>query len=217
VSFPAGGPFPVSLNDAERLRHLVGEARAAAQRDEGDFIEMGVFKGGSAALLAREMKAAGCRHLLHLLDSWEGQPSSIDQDADVEESLRVLGVSSDGARAFFATASEEGVRELLDHLGLLPICRTYRGWVADTLPGISGPFAFAHVDLDFYAPVREALDHLLPRMTPQGVIVVDDYGVEGSRRFPGVEAAVRDAIEGSSWKVEPLGGQIDQSVRLVRG
>lgn len=35
---------------------------------------------------------------------------------------------------------------------------------------------FAHVDVDFYQGTKESLTYIWPRLTPNGVIVVDDYG-----------------------------------------
>lgn len=216
MSSPPEPTRPMSLNDPARLRLLRDEARRAASRRDADFIEMGVFRGGSALLLARELAAAGSPHLLHLLDSWEGPRPTTREDAGSHQVVGKLDATFDDVRAALSGASEEEVRELLAAHGVLDRCRTHRGWFEDTLPSIPGPFALAHVDCDFYLPVRQCLAHVLPRMAPGGVVVVDDYGVAGSRRFPGVERAVRESIGGTTWRIEPLGGAIDQSVRLVR-
>ena len=48
-------------------------------------------------------------------------------------------------------------------------------------------FAFVHLDFDFYESTRAALDWLIPRMSPGGVIVFDDYEWH---RCPGVKRAI---------------------------
>lgn len=195
----------LSVNDATRLRLLAAEALYQAFLDEGDFIEMGVFRGGSALWMAIALLQAKSRRTLHLLDSWEGLPELAEQD---EGALLTGG--------FFNTATESQVRELMARLNVGQYCRTYKGWFKDTLPAIPGPFALAHVDGDLYESCKVCLDHVLPRMTPHGSIIVDDYGTPETRRFPGVKKAVQESIEGTEWIVCPPGGERDQSVKLVR-
>jgi O-methyltransferase len=59
-------------------------------------------------------------------------------------------------------------------------------------------FAFVHLDFDFYESTRRALDWLIPRMSPGGVIVFDDYEWH---RCPGVKRAIDEfglAVERSA-------------------
>lgn len=195
-----------SVNDPIRLALLRAEARRQAFHAEGDFIEMGVYRGGTALLLAEALRQWHPRGRLDLLDSWQGMPKPTFEDG-----AALIG------EGFFADASEAAVRQLLQAHGLLDLCTTHAGWFEDTLPALRGPFSFAHVDCDYYAPVLFCLRHLLPRMTARGTIVIDDYGSEGPRSFPGVARAVHQAVEGTSWQVLPLGGARDQSVILLRG
>ena len=195
----------ISLNDRARLLLLLAEARRQALHGEGDFIELGVFHGGSALLLAFALKEARSARRLQLLDSWEGLPPPGPDDAGT-----FVG------EGVFAAASEGAVGDLLARLQLAQHCQLRRGWFASTLPPLQGPFALAHVDCDLHDSVKLCLDHLLPRMTPRGTIVVDDYGTPGQQRFPGVAKAVQEAIAGTPWRVLPLGGNLDQSVLLIR-
>jgi hypothetical protein len=56
-------------------------------------------------------------------------------------------------------------------------------------------------------------------MSEHGILVVDDYGTQELRRFPGVSRAVEECLrqEGSGWRVRTLGGERDQSVVIERG
>lgn len=194
-----------SVSDPVRIRLLAAEAVYQAHLDEGDFIEMGVYHGGTAIWLARALADVNSRWTLHLLDSWEGLP----EPTSPEERQRLRA-------GMFDTATEDGVRALLDGLHLGRWCRTRKGWFANTVAAIPGPFALAHVDGDLYDSCRVCLAHLLPRMTPHGSIVVDDYGTPQRRDFPGVAQAVHECIAGTDWVVCPLGGERDESIKLVR-
>ncbi len=52
------------------------------------------------------------------------------------------------------------------------------GFIEDTIHGSGLPesVCFAYVDLDFYDPIRIALDFLATHLSVGGTVVVDDYG-----------------------------------------
>lgn len=193
-----------SVIDQSRLE-LIARCATRQVKSAGDFIELGVFRGGSAILLASIIKQYHARRTLHLLDSWQGLPDLGDEDLGA--------VVKEGQ---FSQSSEDAVRARLDNMQLLEVCKTYRGWVEDTLPALEGPFSFVHLDLDLYKPTSFALSWLLPRMIDDGEIIIDDYGNKNLRRFPGVEKAVTEVIAGSGWSIVETAGERDQSVRLCR-
>ena len=58
-----------------------------------------------------------------------------------------------------------------------------KGTVEETLPG-QAPDALAllRLDTDWYESTRHELEHLYPRLSPGGVLMLDDYGYwEGAR------------------------------------
>jgi hypothetical protein len=64
----------------------------------------------------------------------------------------------------------------------------YPGLIPTTFAGLeSSKIAFAHVDVDLYAPTKAALEFILPRMVEHGIVVIDDYG---DPHYPGVATAV---------------------------
>jgi O-methyltransferase len=195
----------VSVNDTIRLKHLAQLAEEQAARHDGDFVECGVFKGGTALILAQALKASSSHHRVHLFDAWQGMPSLREEDA---------GTSI--PEKFFSDSSEKEVKRLLKHCGLHAYTKIHKGWFTDTLSEVTGPFSLVHIDCDLYAPVSECLSYFLPRMSSTGVLVIDDYGEPEERNFPGVQKAVDKCIEGTDWVVVPLGGKRDQSVKLVQ-
>lgn len=195
----------VSVNDTARLTHLAQLAEEQAAKHDGDFVECGVYKGGTALILAQALKAGSSKHRVHLLDAWQGMPPPGKEDA---------GTSI--PEKFFADSSEKEVKKLLRSSGLHRYCKTHKGWFKDTLPKIAGPFSLVHIDCDLFAPVLECLSYCMPRMSPTGVIVVDDYGEPECRRFPGVKKAIDICLANTKWTLVPLGGKRDQSVKLIQ-
>jgi hypothetical protein len=52
-----------------------------------------------------------------------------------------------------------------------------RGKVEDTIPGDVPPsIAILRLDTDWYESTIHELEHLYPRLSPGGVLIIDDYG-----------------------------------------
>ncbi len=195
----------LSVNDEKRLQVLAEYAMQQAASVPGDFIEMGVYKGGSALVMATALADEQSEYSLHLLDSWEGLPPPSEED---EGTIAHAGI--------FADTSPHEVERALLQLQLREYCQIHQGVFADTLQHIRGPFALAHIDCDFYEAVKECLLYVLPRMAEGGIIIVDDVGTESLRRFPGVWKAVQECIAGTEWNVKSVAGERDQSAVLHR-
>ena len=60
-----------------------------------------------------------------------------------------------------------------------------KGKVEETIPGTlpPGPISILRLDTDWYESTRHELVHLFPRLSPGGVLIVDDYGMwQGARQ-----------------------------------
>lgn len=71
------------------------------------------------------------------------------------------------------------------------------GLFEDTLPqALPGPLAFAHVDCDWYSPVKTCLDAIHLQLTRGATVLVDDYNHwEGCTRAVNEFCAARPDIE----------------------
>jgi O-methyltransferase len=151
--------------------HLLWRTLQQAGRLNGVIVECGVFRGGTALLAARTLAAAGqAERPLHLFDSFQGMAD----DTAAEESFR----PGDLGRT-----SPAHVRQLLaSH----PAVHLHVGYIPATFEGLElGPIAWAHVDLDLYDSIRNAVNYLYPRLVPGGYLIFDDYGFPscaGARR-----------------------------------
>lgn len=147
----------------------------------GDFVECGVYKGGSSALLAGLIKNLKLnKKKLHIFDSFEGFPEPQEIDG-----MRAYGKGGELA------SNVEEVHSLIEKAsGSLENVKIYKGWFNETFPDYSSdPISFLHVDCDFYESVKLTLDTFYPFLSPNGFVVIDDYG-----SFEGCRVAVHEFL-----------------------
>lgn len=140
-----------------------------ARRLEGEFVELGVFKGHTTLFCAEYVEFQDWPKSWFLYDTFEGVPE--DQlDPGWKESNR---------QAYEGKFSFEEVRERFAHI---PNIRVIKGRVPEILAETSPEkIAFIHMDLNNSAAEIAALDALFERIVPGGVIVFDDYGWKVAR------------------------------------
>ena len=156
---------------AYRLWELCHHVRALP----GATAERGAFRGATAKLIASILPERD----LHLFDTFAGHPD--------------INRSKDGAYwnvGDFNETSAEDVAEFLAETR----AQLYPGIVPSTLKAVEEErFCFVHLDMDLYAPTKDALEFFHPRMVPGGCILIDDYGI---RSGAGIEAAVQEFAAG---------------------
>jgi O-methyltransferase len=144
------------------------------QTDElpGTILEVGVWRGGTGALLAaREAARAELRRrppaTVHLADTFHGVVKAGPMD-----DYYGGGEHADADRA--------GVEELIASLDLENV-RILEGVFPDeTAPAVEEDMIrFCHVDVDVYQSAKDVVDWVWPRMPVGGILVYDDYGFYG--------------------------------------
>jgi O-methyltransferase len=158
--------------------------RIAAGGVAGDVVEFGVAAGGSAVVLARFARGDGRAFAGYDVFGTIPPPTS-DKDDDKSRS-RWATIAGGKARGLRGTTYYGYVENLFDRVsrtmadaGVAPDQRNVRlikGLFAETWPvDPVGQIAFAHIDCDWYDPVRFCLAAIADRVTPGGAIVLDDY------------------------------------------
>ena len=145
----------------------------------GDIWECGVYRGGTAALLA-ELVASGRdpRQKLHLFDTFQGMPET-DPARDVHH-----------RPGDFADTTLAVVRERVGHDDVTVY---HEGLIPDTFAGLeSSQIALAHVDVDIYKSVLDCCSFIVPRLVRGGFVIFDDYGFP---TCPGARTAVDEYFE----------------------
>jgi len=168
-----------TLVDLYRLYELWQLAR---QLDgvEGDFLEVGVWRGGSGCLLGLASRRADRR--ISLADTFTGVVKVGDQDTRYRG-----GEHADTAvERVQALLQNNGLEHIQVLVGMFPECNAER--VGDKL-------ALLHIDVDVYESARDILYWALPRLVCGAVVVFDDYGFHGCE---GVTRMVNEFVADNS-------------------
>jgi O-methyltransferase len=184
----------IGLNRLDNLQQCVLEAL----RDDvpGDLIETGVWRGGATIFMKAILRAMGEeRRVVWVADSFRGLPKPVPEryPADAGDRLHTLE---------HLAVSMETVRANFEAYGLLDgNVRFLKGWFKDTLP--SAPIkslAVMRLDGDLYESTMDALTALYDRLSPGGVVIVDDYGDIASCRGAVEDfRAARGIVEELAW------------------
>jgi O-methyltransferase len=156
----------------------------------GDFVQCGVWKGGSAMIVALTFLQYGSQHRnLFLYDTYEGMPDTGVHDGEFDAgpfhvAMNITTRIRGGHSGIFYAPIEEVRRNMQttgypeDHVYLV------KGMVEETLPSRAPEqISLLHLDSDLYQSTYHELTHLYPRLTKGGVLIVDDYGTwKGSRK-----------------------------------
>jgi O-methyltransferase len=148
---------------------------------QGDFLECGVYNGGSAGLLAWKALQSQFNRKVYLYDAFSGMPKANDIEDDA------YSQSIEGK----FIGSEQQVRRIMKRL-LIPNERfeIRKGWFEQTLPASPKcSIALLHIDCDFYDPVKLVLETLYSQVVVGGYVILNDYG-----SFQGCRIAVDEFI-----------------------
>ena len=168
--------IPYTLVDPVRC-YMLYQCALQASRLGGDAAEVGVYRGGTARLIACALQGTGAR--IHLFDTFEGMPST-DPAHDEHR------------QGDFSDTSLESVQRNLAGLANVAF---YPGFFPATAPPVAGlSFALAHIDVDIYRSVLDCCAFFYPRMVPGGIMVFDDYGFD---TCPGAKQGVDEFFRGT--------------------
>ena len=165
---------------AGRLAHL-----------PGDVIEIGVWRGGTGALIAHKVQSVTPDRTVYLCDTFTG----------------VVGVGPRDTRykgGEHAETSIDVVRELITRMGL-----NNTRILAGIFPQETGAqvtserLALIHIDVDVHDSAKWCFEWGWPRIVPGGAIVFDDYGFHGCE---GVTRMVNDICEPDAAIIYNLNG-----------
>ncbi len=149
----------------------------------GDFVECGVWKGGTAMIAARAfLRCGGSDRKLYLYDTYEGMPEIFKHDGGLGAGPFELAMNLTtwlrGGHAGVLYAPLEEVQRNMQSTGYPEEnIRFVKGMVEHTIPGqVPDQISFLHLDSDLYQSTYHELAHLYPRLAKGGVLIIDDYG-----------------------------------------
>jgi hypothetical protein len=152
---------------------------------QGDFAELGVFKGNTAFLLAEAATRSGTT--AYLFDTYEGFSQDDLKGIDKSRAVMFTDTSLEAVKSLVGDRNVEYVKGYFpDSTALVPDDRS---------------FCLVHLDCDLYAPFSAALHYFYDRLVPGGFLIMHDYS---SLWWEGVEKAVDEFFADKPEKVVPI-------------
>ena len=163
----------------------------AKERIAGAIVEMGCWKGGCGAFMARVSECDGMERGVWLFDSFEGLPQLTTEDTEWAKKLEVTTVPAFAESSIrpigLYKASETDAREALIASGYAHVERVHlvKGWFQDSVPRTQndlGPIALLRLDGDTYESTKYCLEKLYGQVVSGGFVVIDDFNLQGCRQ-----------------------------------
>jgi hypothetical protein len=174
--------FGYSMVGMQRMHNIEACMRTViSEQIPGDFIETGVWRGGSTIFMRAVLERFGVKdRTVWVADSFEGLPKPTNAQDCTDPRFDLSGCE-------YLKVSREQVQANFARFGLLDDqVQFLKGWFKDTLP--TAPIkqlAVLRLDGDMYESTMDALKALFHKVSPGGFVIVDDYSA-----WPGCRAAV---------------------------
>jgi hypothetical protein len=153
-----------------RLHTLVWAAQHGLTL-EGDFVECGVFKGDMSWVISKNVDIAAHNKNFYLYDTFTGFSDKYSSENDFPDNPGFFNV----AQTHYSDPSL--YPNVCKRFSDQPYVKIIKGIVPDILrENIPEKIAFLHIDLNSPAAEVGALEILFPRLSPNAILIFDDYG-----------------------------------------
>lgn len=151
----------------------------------GDYVECGTWRGGLAALMLSSIITNNLSKRLWLYDTFQGmsRPGENDVAINGEQAVATFQAHFNETTGFseWCKASTEVVEETLNTVSsdYKQYTKFIIGTVEETLTcaeNIPEKIALLRLDTDWYESTRVELEILYPRLSQNGIVIIDDYG-----------------------------------------
>jgi O-methyltransferase len=206
---------PFTMTSIERMFSLYQAVKYIEENNiEGDFVECGVWKGGSCMMMALILqKMKNTRRKIYLYDTFEGmsEPTAIDRAAGGKDAGMLLenADKNDPNSVWCYSTIEEVIRNVESTGFPKSNFVLVKGKVEDTIPAtLPGRIALLRLDTDWYESTMHELIHLYHLLVKNGILIIDDFGF-----WEGAKKAVLEFF--SNKKISPLINRIDDTGRII--
>jgi hypothetical protein len=172
-----------TMTSTERLYTLIQAVKYISTNNiDGDIVECGVWKGGSMMAIAKTFIDLGDESRnLYLFDTFSGMTEPSDKDIDfrgINASTLLQESEKEDEKSVWCYASLELVKEVMSKTGYdNRKIHFIKGKVEETIPSHAPDcISLLRLDTDWYESTRHELIHLFPRLSKNGVLIIDDYG-----------------------------------------
>jgi len=156
----------------------------------GSMLEVGVWKGGSGALIGKQAEHGVDSGFLYLCDTFTGVVKTGEKDTFYKGGEH-------------ADTTIEIVEKLFNSLKIKNM-KILKGIFPDETGHMINDteFKFCHIDVDVYQSTKDIFEWIWPRMVVGGIILIDDYGFyncDGVTKFVNEEKMKPDRIVVNNW------------------
>ncbi len=156
-----------TLVDKYRCYELWKLIEQSSKLKEGVIIEIGVWRGGTGALIAKQAINRNIKDTVYLCDTFSGVVK-----ASIEDSYYKGGEHSD--------TSENIVKNLIHSLNLHNVKILLGIFPEQTSKLITEKkIRFCHIDVDVYQSAKDINNWIWEKLVHGGIVVYDDYGFYG--------------------------------------
>ena len=155
-----------TLVDKYRCFELWQVAAQVSKLTQGAILEVGVWRGGTGALIARQAANCGINEKVYLCDTFCGVVKATENDETYQG-----GEHSD--------TSIPLVEGLMKKMNLTNTEILQGNFPDDTGHLVQDQvFRLCHIDVDVYQSAKEVNEWVWDRLVPGGIVVYDDYGFQ---------------------------------------
>jgi O-methyltransferase len=188
-------PLPRATPKCGANVNILFDALARTRDIAGDVAECGVYRGATLLAMGLQLEQTKSDKRVFGFDSFSGFDNEVEVDAAMphanDPSMRV------GA---FNDTTESRLRRRIASFGLTQRIFLHKGFFKQTLvDDIKERFSFVHLDCDLYESYKDCLAFFYPRMTPGGLILLDEY-LDPS--WPGCKIATDEFLNGKPETIE---------------
>lgn len=156
-----------TLVDIYRCYELwqLSESMFNLQRDAA-FLEIGVWRGGTGAILAKKLKSLNGNTRLYLADTFEGVVKASEKDTFYNG-----GEHRD--------TSEDSVKKLISDTVQYSNCKILKGIFPEETEKFipkDEVFSLCHIDVDVYDSGKDIIEWIWNKLIIGGTLIFDDYG-----------------------------------------
>ncbi len=175
---------PYTMTSVERMYALYCSVNYILLNNiDGVFVECGVWRGGSAMMIAKMLvNRKKFDRKLYLYDTFEGMTEPTGNDVGINgitAADMLSNIEHDKNDPIWCVASMQDVQKNLRSTNIPTENVVYiKGMIENTIPAAvpEESIALLRLDTDWYESTKHELIYLFPKLILNGVIIIDDYG-----------------------------------------
>ena len=203
-----------TMTSKERLLALLDAVEYVSRNGiTGDFVECGVWKGGSSLAAALKFSELNDFREIYMFDTFEGMtsPTKCDVDYNGMNADTLLNMESKNeASTIWCVSDLDSVKETMKLAENYPKkqIKFIKGKVEDTIKSnMPSSISILRLDTDWYESTKYEMEYLFPKLVVGGVLIIDDYG-----HWLGAKKAIDEYLRENNIKM--LLNRIDYTGRI---